>query len=210
LYICICICIYIYTCIMSYNTQMDSCIAAFPGVNRATTSGCKMYMYTHTCRTSTQVDSCIAAFPGVKRATTLHALVKDADVVMLGQILCIDYLLSYTHKYICTHNHTHTLIYVMCYDTALVREWRWRLWKTRTTLCYVCFTYVVRDTSPVIVKRDILFMYVAFTSCMSHDVMQIRIRTALRCTAVVICDVKFSWCRSHSLHLCYMTRHVYE
>jgi len=76
---------------MSYNTQMDSCIAAFPGVNRATTSGCKMYMYTHTCRTSTQVDSCIAAFPGVKRATTLHALVKDADVVMLGQILCIDY-----------------------------------------------------------------------------------------------------------------------
>jgi len=33
---------------------------------------------------SDQVDSICSAFPGVKRASTLHALVKDADIVLLG------------------------------------------------------------------------------------------------------------------------------
>lgn len=33
---------------------------------------------------SDQVDGCCAAFPGVKRASSIHALVKDADIVILG------------------------------------------------------------------------------------------------------------------------------
>jgi pyrroline-5-carboxylate reductase len=31
-----------------------------------------------------QVDSICLAFPGVQRASTLHELVKDADIVLLG------------------------------------------------------------------------------------------------------------------------------